>query len=1012
MRYLIQRPVAVLMTTLALLIFSLLAIRELPVSLLPPTEIPEIVVKVNLSNASPEAVERNALAPLRNALQTLPSLSSMESQAGSETGDIRLRFEFGIAMDLVFIEINEKIDRIVGQLPAEMERPLVIRLSASDIPVVRLHMVPQEDVNFAEVSDLAKNVVRKRLEQLEGISLVDINGARSNNIVVQPDPAALRRHNLDEKSLITTIENANRELGGVSVKDGQYRYFLKMANRLQREDDILQLPVQISDSAGFIPMRNLATVRLEQERPKGKHLYNNEEALVLNIHKQANARMNAIMPELYAATALFQQDYPGVQFALSQDQSALLDTSIDNLSSSLYMGGIFALAILFIFIGNYRTPLIMAVSLPVSLLISFLLFQLFNVSINIISLSGLALGVGMLIDNSIIVLDNISRKRGEGLGLMDACVEGVNEIMSALVSSVLTTLAVFVPLIYLSGVAGALFFDQAVAVAVILGVSLLVAFILLPLLYLLMFQRYTKTVQQDSRLYLRMERLYNRLFQRVFKRPAVAFFLLILLIPLAGMLGYSLPISGMPPVKKLDLQLQIDWNEAVSIEEHTRRLQKLFAASPVLPRQFDIDFGLSQYLLQSDDNAAQQSAAYILFDNASEMSAYVTFLDTFFASNYPAASFQQKPAANAFDQLFSNDEPYFKLKWRMQQATDAGPELQVLHTALEDFPIKTWDFSDNLHANTALSLQPRYAMMNRYGVSFEDLMDKVEKLFGEYTITNITGLNREMPVRLDMATADIRHALSSNTIRGKNNQKYTLAEFIDLSFTEQPKYISADRSGQYYSITFDEQTEVEALQASAMEWSQQHGFLADIGGQYFADRETIQQLAFILVVAVALLYFILAAQFENFMQPFIVVTTLPLGIGGAFLLLLLTGQSLNVMSGIGLVVMLGIIVNDAILKIDIINRNFKANIVKRVPRRTALMDALHTGGKLRLKPIVMTSLTTMLALAPLLFFSGLGAELQRPLVISVLGGLTIGTLSSLFYVPLAYFFMMKKGPAV
>ncbi|MCC5921277.1 MAG: efflux RND transporter permease subunit [Cyclobacteriaceae bacterium] len=1002
-KYLIQRPVAVLMTTFALLIFSLLAIRELPVSLLPPTDIPEIVVKVNLSNASPESVDNNVLSPLRNAMQTLPNLVEMESKAGSESGELRLLFEFGTSMDLVFIEINEKIDRLSNQFPEGMDRPTVVRLNASDIPVLRVHLSAKSDnTSFVEISNFAESIIRKRIEQVDGVSLVDINGLRTSTIEIIPNLKALRSNNLDETAIISAIDQANRELGGVSVKDGQYRYFLKMANRLRSAEDILDLPVQISDTAGFVPLRKIAQVKSTEERPKGKHLFNAQEGIVLNVHKQPQARMNQVMPELYAQVERFQKDYPSIHFDVSQDQSEILNTSIENLSSSLYMGGVFALAILFIFIGNYKTPIIMAVSLPVSLLISFLLFQLFDISINIISLSGLALGVGMLIDNSIIVLDNISRKQAEGMTVFDSCVEGVNEIMSALISSVLTTLAVFVPLVFLSGVAGALFFDQAVAVGTILGVSLLVAFILLPLLYRLFFQNHKGEIKQESKLFSYIESAYNFSFDHIFKRPLAWFIFLLILIPAAIFFGYALPIAGMPEVEKRDLQLKIDWNEAVSVEENTIRMQQLFEMPGVKPLQYDADFGISQYLLQFEDNAAQKASVYLLFENKQDLETYDEEVRRFFSNNYPEARISIDPAPNAFDQLFYSNEPYLILKWRAEG--DSKQKLEEQIEIIAQFPIQNFEMSENMEQTQALSIRPNYRLLNRYGVSFENLLDKVEKLFGEFNITNITGFGTDVPVRLNMESEEIRMAVERQTVRGKDNKVYPLSTFISFDFIEQPKYITSDQSGRYFSVNFDENQNINELDQVADEWAFANGLVHELKGKYFSDRETIGQLIFILIVAVALLYFILSAQFENFLQPLIVVSTLPLGLGGSFLFLLVFGESLNVMSGIGLVVMLGIIVNDAILKIDIINRNYRINLDKGQLKKEALLDAIHIGGLIRLKPIVMTSLTTMLALAPLLFFGGLGAELQRPLVIAVLGGLTIGTLSSLFYVPLAYYY--------
>lgn len=486
-RFLLNRPIAVTMSFLALMVFAAIAFRLLPISLLPPIDVPQIVVKVTYPNASPESIEQNVLRQIREGLITLNGLEEMESKAGSEIGTVRLTFDYGVKMELAYIDVNEKIDRLTNALPKDLPRPEVIRINTSDIPVARVQVVPKEGTDPIEVSLLAENVLKKRIEQLPGVSLVDINGKRERIISVQPDEDALAALGMTQQELIDAVKAGNAELPGISVKDGQFRYFLRLATRVDTPKDIESLPVR-SKKGVIVPLGRVAKAQYETQEMLGYHLFGMNEGLVITVHKQANAKMNELIPELRKSLDLFRTDYPQVAFELTQDQSNLLNAAISNLQTSLLFGGLFAFGILFLFIKDFRIPLIMGVSLPTSLLISFLVFYFFNISINIISLSGLALGIGMLIDNAIIVLDNITRKRESGLPLLEACVQGANEVMGALISSVLTTLAVFVPLVFLSGIAGALFYDQAIAVTAILSVSLVVAFILLPLLYWMIYR--------------------------------------------------------------------------------------------------------------------------------------------------------------------------------------------------------------------------------------------------------------------------------------------------------------------------------------------------------------------------------------------------------------------------------------------------------------------------------------------------------------------------------------------
>ncbi|WP_143962642.1 efflux RND transporter permease subunit [Litoribacter populi] len=1006
-RFLLNRPIAVSMTFLALIVFSVIVFRTLPISLLPPIDVPQIVVKVSYENASPDAIEQNVLRPIREGLVTLNGLEDMESKAGSEVGTIRLSFDYGTKMELAYIDVNEKIDRLTNSLPSDLSRPQVIRINTNDIPVVRVQVTPKPGIDHAEVTLLTENVLKKRLEQLEGVSLVDINGKKSNVITVQTDKDALRALNLTEEHVINAIKAGNSELPGISVEDGQFRYYLRLATRVDHPDDIKRLPVR-SDEGQVVNLGRVAQVQYDTDKVMGYHLYQGEEGLVVTVHKQAAAKMNELTPKIYEAVELFKVDYPQVDFDITQDQSMLLNAGISNLQTSLLFGGIFAFGVLFIFMGNYRTPLIIGISLPSSLIISFLVFWSFDISINVISLSGLALGLGMLIDNAIIVLDNITRKRREGLPLFEACVAGVNEVMSALISSVLTTLAVFVPLVFLSGISGALFFDQAVSVAAILGVSLLVAFILLPMLYWLFFKnKELNEKEEDSRLYLWVLRGYKKLYAKIFLHRKRNLALLFLLIPLLLAVSQILDVEGLPPIEKMDTLVAVDWQEPISATQNKQRVQQMLAALEGGFEKAESDVGVSQFLLFEGENSLQQATLYLLFSSQDEKNQQSERLLSWVRENYPKAMLKLEDAPNAFDQLFSSDVPFFEARWKDLQSKRPIPGYQM-DDYLMNFPSQTWERGPGLQQEASVVFKLDLEKLALYGIEPGQLQDKLKKLFGNFNITDIKRFGEVTPILLKEDQMNFEQLIQGQKLKGRDGVEYGLHHFVHFDYENQYKFITADKSGVYQSVAFPT-GEGFSSQAQIRDWGIERQLNIDFAGQYFRDRETIEQLVGILFIAILLLYFILAAQFESFVQPLIVIFTLPLGIGGAFLVLWLTGTSLNVMSAIGLVVMLGIMVNDAILKIDTINRLRVKYSEKLSLTKTQVLDkAMFEAGEIRLKPILMTSITTMLALMPVVFSAGLGADLQRPLVFSVIGGLTIGTFTALYFVPLAYWFLTPK----
>lgn len=1010
-KFLINRPIAVFLSFVGILFFSVLAIKELPVSLLPGIEVPSVVIKVDYPNNPARIIENSVLGRIRSELNSLNNLKSIESTAGSETGLVKLQFNYGTRMDLAYVEINEKIDRLTESLPRDMDRPRIIRVNTSDIPIIRLQLIPKNQADFIEVSELAEKVLKKRIEQLPGISIVDINGFRDQFIAISPNREQLQALKIKEGQIDQVLKSANQELGQLSIKDGQYRYYVRMANRLDDLDEIRNLPL-ITPEGDVIALHRVADINYQQEKVQSYHLFGNTEGLVITIHKQNSAKMTELVPMVYEAVELFKEDYPKVDFELTQDQSNLLNAGIDNLRTSLIYGGIFAFAVLFLFMGNVRMPIIMGITLPVSLIISFLLFYAVGLSINIISLSGLALGLGMLIDNAIIVIDNITRKRKDGLGIIDACIQGVNEVMAPLISSMLTTLAVFVPLVFLNGLSGALFYDQAVSVAIILGTSLMVAFVLLPLLYRIFFQNVKKEIKEDSFIFKAILKAYKAIYRGLWRFKTISFLVLLLLIPLTYFVINQTDKSGLPDIEKTETLLSIVWNEPIDAAASKTRVGSLLEELNT-KAESESDIGLKQFILSVDEGSVENAEVYFKFDSKDEKASTERWLFSYFEKRHPNANITIEDAPNAFDQIFTTEGSYFSARWK----TLGNDELLTLDNYVE-LATKV----DNITGSSplqgkgfvyedALEAKIDNQRLSTYHISEGQFKSALSNALDGYLVTEIRRFGEVTPVRIQRPEIDLRQQLERVTVTGMRNQEYALSNFVNIDFTTTEKNITADRTGVYQSMEWEELSaeEINRLMEELPKVASSKGLTVDFGGTYFDDQENLRQMTFILMISVALLYFILAAQFESLIQPLIVIFTLPLGILGSLIVLQLTGGTLNVMSAIGIIVMLGIMVNDAILKIDTINR-FASQIDKSQTSsfKEQLAAAIAKTGEIRLKPILMTSITTILALLPVVFSSGLGADLQRPLVYAVIGGLTIGTFTALYFVPLAYWFVSKK----
>ncbi|WP_160712287.1 efflux RND transporter permease subunit [Chitinophaga solisilvae] len=1008
-RFIIRRPIAMLMSFGVLIILGILALLHIPVALLPDIDVPGITIKCIYPGNTAAAIEANVTGVLRENLATVAGLEDIETTTSNHTASLYLRFGYGTNTNLAYMAINEKLDRLVNSLPADMERPVVIRSNMSDIPVARIQVVPVNMTDYQEYSNLSEKIFRKRIEQLPGVSMADINGKSTPAITITPDVQALAAVKLDVIYLANAIQSANMDLGTVTVKDGHYSLRVNVNNQLLSIAQIKNIPVSINNNTAVMPLSRFATVEHSINDPDGYHLYGGRQGLVLNVHKQSGARMHTLMPAIDSLVKEFNRNYPKAGFYISQNQNYLLEAGIDNLQQDLMYGGILCVLVLFLFLGNFISPVLMSISIPLSLILTFIFFYLFGISFNIISLSGLALGIGMLIDNSIVVLDNISRKRKEGLSVEDSCVAGTNEVIVPVISQVLTTVAVYLPLIYLSGLAGAIITDQAIALTISLGVSLLVAFFLNPLLFRLFISDKAASMREDTRLYKWISGKYHRMIHHIFSRKKRYFFFTIALMPVGIILYQFIPVSALPHITQTETLLTIDWNSPVDLAENHRRIKQLEAVIDSHTVAWEADLGLKQFLLGQQHTTLQQADIYYKCKKEADKLRQDALIQQWLQQHYPDAVWKLEDAPNAFTQLFRDNSPYFEARLKpMNPATDKGSYAGILK-ALQMLPAPAWKKGAAFQEETSITFTPDTYKMQLYGISMATLKETLQRLFGQYTISEIKRFGEIKTIRFSRDNTDIATALS-HTITGKNNISYPLSAIISWNKDHSPRYITGDKTGAYHGIVYTEQlhSDYNRLQESITAIAAREGYRVNFSGRYFTEKHRSHEILITVLIAILLLYFILAVQFENLVHPLIIMLTMPLGIAGALLIVYLAGGTLDIMAGVGFVVVLGIIVDDPILKMETLRRLRSQYEAAGLSKREAMTRAIHEAGEICLKPLLMTSLTTSLALMPVLFTGGIGNDLQKPLVYVIAGGLTIGSFFTLWFIPLAYWFFTKK----
>lgn len=998
----IHRPIAITMCLIALMVMGCLALRYIPVSLMPDIDVPQITVQANMPGFSAKEIDRVVISPLRGQLMQVAGVKDIRSEARMDAGHVVMAFEPGSNIDLLFIEVNEKIDRTMNTMPKDMERPKVIKASAMDIPAFYLDIWLKNETNdlaFAQLGRFAKGVVSKRIEQLPQTAMVDISGTVGTEITCIPNYEKLQALGLTVQDIEAAIKKNNITLEALSVVDGLYRYNIHFDSQLLTKDDVAN--IYINHEGRLLQLKDLCSIEEHIAQRNGVVRHHTENAVTMAIIKQNDAQMADLQQSMESLLEDMRKEYPDIQFELTRDQTYLLTYTISNLKANLLVGVLLACLILFLFMRQWRLSLLIVMTIPLSLILTLLCFYVTGISMNIISLSGLILGVGMIVDNSIIVIDNIMRRWREGEGLQIAIVKGTKEVFAPMLSSVLTTCSVFIPLIFLSGTAGTLFYDQAMGVTIALFASLGVATLVIPVYFHQLFRKHQQApVSANSQI--RMYAPYETVMKWVFRHATVCLLALVALIPLTGIIFWQIEKERMPKVAQDDMLVNIDWNTGISATENDRRIMELMDMLGDDVETSTSMAGTQEFLLaHTKDITASEAIIYIKAQSEERIEGIKERITRQLQTHYPTASVDFGESGNLYNLIFATDEA--DLEIHLQDQDGKRPEITQMRA-----------FIDTLHTHFPdLSIMPvvtetniRYVadmeQMAVYKVSYEQLHGRLKELISRNRIFDINDGAQSVPVIVGTDNKESSHILNS-TVRNSEGTDIPIAYLVKETRGEDYKRLQAGNGGEYYSIDMNaSDKEIEQVMdfVNSYVHRPQSELSVSYAGGYFSSRQMIAELALVLSVALALLYFILAAQFESFIQPLIILTEMVIDVFFVVGVLWLLGESVNVMSMIGIVVMSGIIINDSILKIDTINRLHRGGV--------SLLRAVMTAGHNRLRPIVMTSLTTILAILPFLQRGDMGSALQYPLSLTLIVGMAIGTMVSLFMVPLFYYLIYNK----
>lgn len=1035
LKHLIDRPITVTMITLVIVVLGIVSVRLLPVSLIPDVDIPYITVQAASSELSAREMDESVLKPLRQQLIQIDALEDIVSEAKDGVGTIRLTFNHGADIDYLFIEVNERIDRSMSGL-GNINRPKVLKASATDIPAFFVNITsrartgdsggeapaqpsgrsesrdpdlyPVSD-DFTQMSRFAREVISKRIEQLPEVAMVDVSGLVNDEILIIPDESRLRQMGMTMSEFESYVKSSNIRLGSLTIRDGEYRYNVKFDSRASSSEDIAGL--WFKKDGRLLQIKDVAEVIVHPAKRTGLVRSDGEDAVCLAVTKQSEAKMTALKSSMNRLMDNLRKDYPQLDFKVTRDQTQLLEYTINNLIQNIVVALLLASVIIFLFMRDFRSPALVVLTMPVALVFSMLCFYAIGLTLNIISLSGLILGVGMMTDNTVILVDNITGRWQRDGNLRSAVLEGTEEVRGAMFSSMLTTCAVFIPLIFLSGIAGAMFYDQAMSVTIVLLTSYLVTVLVIPVYYYWWYKGSEGYRPNPLLEKINFDEPVRRWDDRVMEwfirhRPVAWGLLAVSAVGLAVCFTF-MPKSRLPEMTQTDTIMKIDWNEHISVEVNAERVRCLEETLKGGVLQMTALVGSQQFILgHSGDQGISEASLYLNCKDARTLAEVRTDLKNLMMNEYPGAVCSFEASGNIFDMVFARNEAPLTARLRPVGGGEArvAPLRNMLAEVREALP--GVEVADPPVKTDALFVADP-DLLALYDVSYSELVSILRNSLNENRLFSIVQGTSTVPVVTGSNVAGLSGILEETFIEKRVSADETVripvSDLMRQTFVEDLKVIVAGAEDNYYPLALDVASkDVEpTMEAVSAAVRADGNFEVGYSGSWFSNNKMIGELAVILLVALALLYLILASQFESLVQPLIILSEVVVDVFAALLVLWIFGVSINLMSMIGLIVISGIVINDSILKIDTINRMRRAG--------ESLERAVVKASSLRVKAIIMTSLTTILSVCPFLSRGSMGDDLQYPMSLVVIAGMIVGTLVSLFVVPALYYSVYNGG---
>ncbi|MEJ7811848.1 MAG: efflux RND transporter permease subunit [Gemmatimonadaceae bacterium] len=1036
----VRRPVTTTAATLAIVLLGSVSLGRLPVSLLPDVTLPVLTIRTKYAGAAATEVSRFIAEPVEEAIAATPGLVELRSVSRNEEVITTAHFAWGTNMQTTVLTVRERLDNARSRLPERAERPTLLTSDPGERPIAVLSLTGREGTrDLRALGRLGEDVHARRLEQIAGVASVAVVGVPEDEIRVEVDPDRTRALGLSPDEIAVAVRQANASSPGGTIRRGQFRFSVRALTEFRGVSEIGDTPIGPPGSG--LRLRDVARVILTSADPKTVTRFDGAPAIGLVVYKDAGANTVAVTRHLYASIAALDKEFPTTRMTVVAAQAEFVTDALSNLGQEIVIGGLLSLLVIFAFLRDWRTSLAIGLIVPLSVLMALVVLQALGVTVNVLSLGGLALGVGLLVDNAIVVAEAAKRKREEGMSRLDAAITGTEEVAGPLIAGTLTTLLVFGPIVFVRGLAAALFRDLALSVVTSVAASLLLALTLMPVMIVGRRREAGSGKREAGRgttlrvgsPYLgvpppndegtpgttasviepapavpasRFAEWYEHAMAWSLRHPGTVFALAGALVALTVYLTTRLPTEILPRVDERVVVASLQLPEGTAIEETIRQSARLESAAKRLGSRgvySRVGIATDEEMLAGAPVGSSATAQLIV--PVPEGASAERFADALRAATPDLAKGAlalDLAGQSEFGSLIGREGRLVRVEVSAPTAAEADRWAGAARPAIATLPTLT-DVRD-AYAGTQpiIEVKLERERLAQRGIRPEVVANALAGGLGGVPASELRETDRRTPITVRFAgtaNEDLVTALAT-PVAG-----VPLGQLV--SYRELRAPIEVVRVGQRPVSVIEGLIErggtsraTEDVQRVLRGLATPAGVTWMVTGADVEQRRTTRELTLVAVLSVALVFLVLAGEFASFTIPLVVMLTVPLAGAGAIIFLWMTGQSINAVSLIGIVVMIGMADNEAVVKLDAIRRYRELG--------HPLEEAIMLGGRQRLRAILMTSITTITGVLPLVFGIGSGGALYQPLAAGVIGGSVTALLVTFFLLPTAYAVLERR----